>query len=603
MSEVRPPSVHIVFSAECTPAMTWQALALFHSAKVTQPSANITRLLACSDEQMKTYQGLDLGPTFVHHNMRFGHPMIDEVGYPSYNKPASVMFFLDQVDVQEEYIALLDTDMLLREPLDPEALGARPGVVVSAEYTYLVGTDTSFARRFLESHELPLQVKCGGFHIFHREDIRKIAPLWIEYTRRVRAFAQSDPDAYFSESFLNWHVTEGVTETMWAVRRKQALWQAEMYGYIFGAAKAGVSHVIRRDTMLYPGYQPTFGLAPAILHYGADYHLSPFPAASATATAAAAAQGSLYFNKMNHRDLDLYQRLEPMGCMANSTAVDVAANGVATASHPATSTVPEKATFFFGHPPSPYGPDGRARSKRDVLCIDHIQRMNEALCDFYRSRCGTRTVMCPRQHASVSSAFSACRDMNERCTEFATGGECKRNPLWMLSECGQSCNVCSEHAIKRAVRSSRVKPYDLVGPRAQTYEEPRAATVEPSATEGCTDTSTDCPAWARSGECVKNPGYMRQRCNTSCGLCRPSTRADSADAVSDPALRRLAVAAAVYGCADVRCQPPSCFHLPYHSSTIIRPPPPRCPPLRVPSLLRLRQSKAIGQSKALTQLD
>ena len=46
------------------------------------------------------------------------------------------------------------------------------GVVVSAEYSYLVGTDTSnathsqcFARRFLREHELPLMVRCGGFHI------------------------------------------------------------------------------------------------------------------------------------------------------------------------------------------------------------------------------------------------------------------------------------------------------------------------------------------------------------------------------------------------------------------------------------------------------
>ena len=130
-----------------------------------------------------------LGRRLVHHNMRFGHELIDETGYPSYNKPASVMFFLQEVDVQEDYIALLDTDMLLRQPLDPIALGARPGVVVSAEYSYLVGTNTpnathdhAFARRFLTEDELPLQVQCG-FHIFHREDIRRIAPLWIEFTR------------------------------------------------------------------------------------------------------------------------------------------------------------------------------------------------------------------------------------------------------------------------------------------------------------------------------------------------------------------------------------------------------------------------------------
>ena len=33
-----------------------------------------------------------------------------------------------------------------------------------------------------------------------------------------------------------------------------------MYGYAFGAARANVSHIVRGDTMLYPGYEPRAGL-------------------------------------------------------------------------------------------------------------------------------------------------------------------------------------------------------------------------------------------------------------------------------------------------------------------------------------------------------
>ena len=261
-------SVHTVFSAECNHALSWQAVGIFHSHKAVNQPGPITRLLACSEEQQQGYRGMDIGPTFVHHNMRFGHRLIDEVGYPSYNKPASVMFWLEQNDVQEEFVALLDTDMQLREPLDPRALGARRGVVVSAEYSYLVGTKGPFARRFLEPHEVPLAARCGGFHIFHREDLRVIAPLWVEFTKRVRAFAKQDMETYLSESFLNWHQTAGLTEQDIATRRNQALWQAEMYGYAFGAARANVSHLVRRDTMLYPGYEPQGGMLPAILHHG-----------------------------------------------------------------------------------------------------------------------------------------------------------------------------------------------------------------------------------------------------------------------------------------------------------------------------------------------
>lgn len=37
------------------------------------------------------------------------------------------------------------------------------------------------------------------------------------------------------------------------------------------------------------------------------------------------------------------------------------------------------------------------------------------------------------------------------------------------------------------------------------------------ASAGCTDESQYCGAWAKGGECVKNPGYMLARCAKSCG--------------------------------------------------------------------------------------
>ena len=68
----------------------------------------------------------------------------------SYNKPFSVKAWLEQVDVEEEFVLMMDTDMYLRAPVDPVALGVRRGNVVSAEYSYLYGTESGFAKRFLE---------------------------------------------------------------------------------------------------------------------------------------------------------------------------------------------------------------------------------------------------------------------------------------------------------------------------------------------------------------------------------------------------------------------------------------------------------------------
>jgi hypothetical protein len=91
----------------------------------------------------------------------------------------------------------------------------------------------------------------GGFHIFHVEDLRAIAPLWLDYTKKVRAFAAAEPELFFVESMKQEASEEGVR----AVRQKQAKWHSEMYGYVFGAAVVGVTHHMRRDVMLYPGYQ------------------------------------------------------------------------------------------------------------------------------------------------------------------------------------------------------------------------------------------------------------------------------------------------------------------------------------------------------------
>ena len=142
-------------------------------------------------------------------------PLVDEEGYPSYNKPYSLMAWLEAEDIPEDYIMMLDGDMLLRQPIDPVALGAARGRVVSAEYTYLVGTEPGrgFAERFIATKLVPklAQVRgwpclspnlgvspslglasaprpqVGGFHIFHKEDLRRIAPLWLEYTKQVHA--------------------------------------------------------------------------------------------------------------------------------------------------------------------------------------------------------------------------------------------------------------------------------------------------------------------------------------------------------------------------------------------------------------------------------
>mmetsp|Transcript_2166 Transcript_2166/g.3590 ORF Transcript_2166/g.3590 Transcript_2166/m.3590 type:complete len:606 (+) Transcript_2166:33-1850(+) len=409
------PRVHVVFSAECSALFDWHSVGIFYSFDASNFShtANITRLLACSEAEQKLYpaSSMQIGPTFVHRNLR-DDPLVDEKGYPSYNKPYSVMAWLGKRELStrgtglasayhydgqgDEFVLMTDADMIFRRPIDPIALGAARGVVVSAEYTYLVGTESGFAERFITKHLIHRLAQVGGFHIFHAEDLRQIAPLWLEYTKKVRAFAHSEPDVFFRESMMPLKPDE---EPMRAVRQKQSKWHSEMYGYVFAAAEVGVTHRVRRDVMLYPGYQPWFGRSPSILHYGSDYTVS-----------------EVYFNKMSHTDLKI-------------------------------ETCP---TFLFG---AFTEFDAHNISKRDALCIEHLAIMDAALCRHYISiGCGSEHIptVCKdggearllAAARETHKAFLRCEDDHEGCVGWAQAGECLHNPQFMHSNCAKACGSC-----------------------------------------------------------------------------------------------------------------------------------------------------------------
>lgn len=80
-------SIHVAFCAECKPDMDWKSAGLFHSFHTSGMRGRITRLLACSDEQLASYpkQALEMGPTYVHRNYRT-HPRVPKDHSGSYNK-------------------------------------------------------------------------------------------------------------------------------------------------------------------------------------------------------------------------------------------------------------------------------------------------------------------------------------------------------------------------------------------------------------------------------------------------------------------------------------------------------------------------------------
>lgn len=60
-----PYRLHTLFSVECQNYFDWQTVGLVHSFKKAGQPGPITRLLSCTDDELKVYKGMDLAPTMV----------------------------------------------------------------------------------------------------------------------------------------------------------------------------------------------------------------------------------------------------------------------------------------------------------------------------------------------------------------------------------------------------------------------------------------------------------------------------------------------------------------------------------------------------------
>ena len=117
-------------------------------------------------------------------------------------------------------------------------------------------------------------------------------------------------------------------------------------------------------------------------------------------------------------------------------------------------------------------------------------------------------------------AKKACVDLNDSCLDWATDGECEKNPGYMIKDCPRSCNVCGEDDDDEGSDDwyeEREDDDDGAATAAADFV-PRDANGRPIA---CEDKHELCQNWARRGECGANPSFMTPNCPISCGMdCR-----------------------------------------------------------------------------------
>lgn len=234
-------------------------------------------------------------------------------------------------------------------------------------------------------------------------DMAKIAPLWFEYSKRVR----DDPHA--------WNITDEPD-----VKPGDKPWIAEMYGYAFAAAKVGVRHWLYYGLQNYPAYSvgdtATVDIA-NLLHYTLSFSFQGY-----------------YFDKRDHEEF-------------NYTIC------------PKEGTVHGQEYGLFPHPPHPSelaGANDPMTLYDQLLGIYTINAINEALCQRHLSRCQpfgeldeacgfvnniSRAISLEEERLYASGAL--CKDLLPICTTIAEAGKCLTVFHESTLVCRMSCGNCT----------------------------------------------------------------------------------------------------------------------------------------------------------------
>jgi peptidyl serine alpha-galactosyltransferase len=189
--------VRVLFLTDCTIYSDWQTIGMVFSYMYSRHDGPITRVMCCTEEERKKYNSEMLNMVETHIAPSYTvHPRTGDV-YAAYNKPGAVIDYMEKVQPPEEYLLVLDSDMLLRKKFSVTDYSVSKGWAVGAYYGYLIGVANQLADTHIpeiakrnDSFAGPTgrrSDQVGGSFFIHRDDLRKLSKLWLKYTEDVRA--------------------------------------------------------------------------------------------------------------------------------------------------------------------------------------------------------------------------------------------------------------------------------------------------------------------------------------------------------------------------------------------------------------------------------
>ena len=486
---------HALFSTGCTPYFDWQSIGLAYSARSAQ--MDLTRLMStCADEEARLRSGsLPLMRTFEHPDYAESRVSGVNDDYAPYNKPAGIVHWLQEQhrsriasdassssgSSSSEFVLLLEADMLLRGPIDCQALGVRPGVAVSARYEYLAGATSALARTFIKNAHLVQPI--GGWACLHRDDLSRLAPLWLQLTKAVRL----NPGKYWHLPGDPRSVSVDLPTGDAYAKRGQPPFVADMLGYAFAAAEVGLIHLERPEVMAYAGQAPPLALPPPkLLHYGMWCRIIsprlPTP---------------WRFNKLSFAG-------------GHKGGFD-----------------PHTCGEYLPPPPLPselvMAQLERAELGAALLCAEVGVRLNAALCEYHH-------IALPplEEEEGAGGAHHGAAAVGTKHEEP------QRHSRRRVSSSRR------HQPVPPCIAAGLTSPEDALCPRP-TLEELLDAVRDSDAIgtpEGCDDADVRCAGWADAGECFVNSLVVRPLCPKSCEELRCVKRKRTAPQQQDQRLQQ-----------------------------------------------------------------
>jgi hypothetical protein len=120
---------------------------MIFSFKMSGQPGKVTRVMCCTEQEKANYPKALLAEVETHIAPSFTvHPRTGD-NYAAYNKPEAVIDWLQHVTPEEDYVLVLDSDMILRRPFLVEVMKPKPKLAVGARYTYMIGVNNGMALR------------------------------------------------------------------------------------------------------------------------------------------------------------------------------------------------------------------------------------------------------------------------------------------------------------------------------------------------------------------------------------------------------------------------------------------------------------------------